>query len=40
VKCSSSNSGKFALELIEVQPGKYVGEDENIRLDHEYIQDG
>ncbi|TFH43592.1 MAG: hypothetical protein E4G94_04650 [ANME-2 cluster archaeon] len=40
MKCSSSNSGKFVLELIEVQLGKYVGEDENIRLDHESVQDG
>ena len=39
VKCSSSNSGKFALELIEVQLGKYVGEHENIRLDLKYVQD-
>lgn len=31
-----SNPGKFALEIIEVQLGEYVGEDDIVRFDDEY----
>ena len=30
------NPGKFELELIEVQSGEYVGEDEIVRLEVKY----
>jgi mannose-1-phosphate guanylyltransferase/mannose-6-phosphate isomerase len=36
VKHRLSNPGKFALEIIEVQLGEYVGEDDIVRFDDEY----
>ncbi|TFH41177.1 MAG: mannose-1-phosphate guanylyltransferase/mannose-6-phosphate isomerase, partial [ANME-2 cluster archaeon] len=36
VKHRLSNPGKFALEIIEVQLGEYVGEDDIIRFKDEY----
>lgn len=36
VKHRLSNPGKFALEVIEVQLGEYVGEDDIIRFEDEY----
>jgi mannose-1-phosphate guanylyltransferase/mannose-6-phosphate isomerase len=30
------NPGKIPLEIIEVQNGEYVGEDDIVRLDYEY----
>ena len=31
-----ANPGKIDLELIEVQTGSYLGEDDFIRIDHIY----
>jgi mannose-1-phosphate guanylyltransferase/mannose-6-phosphate isomerase len=39
VKHRLSNPGKFALEIIEVQLGEYVGEDDIIRFEDEYGRD-
>ncbi len=36
IKHRLSNPGKFALEIIEVQLGEYVGEDDIVRFDDEY----
>jgi len=36
IKHRLSNPGKFALEIIEVQLGEYVGEDDIMRFDDEY----
>lgn len=36
VKHRLSNPGKFALEIIEVQLGEYVGEDDIVRFEDEY----
>ncbi len=36
VKHRLSNPGKIGLEIIEVQLGEYVGEDDNVRIDDEY----
>ncbi|MDF1531733.1 MAG: mannose-1-phosphate guanylyltransferase/mannose-6-phosphate isomerase [ANME-2 cluster archaeon] len=36
IKHRLSNPGKFALEIIEVQLGEYVGEDDIVRYDDEY----
>ena len=30
------NPGKFDLELIEVQSGSYLGEDDIVRFDYKY----
>lgn len=37
VKHRLSNPGKFALEIIEVQLGEYVGEDDIVRFDDELL---
>jgi mannose-6-phosphate isomerase-like protein (cupin superfamily) len=34
-----ANQGKIALELIEVQTGSYLGEDDIVRLDDIYKRD-
>jgi mannose-1-phosphate guanylyltransferase/mannose-6-phosphate isomerase len=39
IKHRLSNPGKFALEIIEVQLGEYVGEDDIIRFEDEYGRD-
>jgi len=36
IKHRLSNPGKFVLEIIEVQLGEYVGEDDIVRFDDEY----
>ena len=36
VKHRLSNAGKVGLEIIEVQLGEYVGEDDIVRFDDEY----
>ena len=32
------NPGKIALELIEVQTGSYLGEDDIIRIEDDYLR--
>ena len=34
------NPGKVTLEMIEVQPGSYLGEDDIVRFEGEYGPDG
>ncbi len=36
VKHRLSNPGQIALEIIEVQLGEYVGEDDIVRFDDDY----
>ena len=36
VKHRLSNPGKIGLEIVEVQLGEYVGEDDIVRFDDEY----
>ena len=35
-KCSSANRAAVPLEVIEVQSGSYLGEDDIVRFDDEY----